>query len=595
MNPDTNPDTNPETGARTLTGLFAATVARHGSRPAVRDARRALTYARLDALSSDLAGRLAAAGVRPGDHVALLLDRGAPTFVALLGVLKAGAAYVAVESRYPRARKEMMLRNSGARLALVEPGGPDATAGGLAAFPLDLDELRDDAPAAAPAAPGPGDAACVLFTSGSTGTPKAAVLEHRNLVFFAANPSLPRLTPEDRVGHVSSVSFDAFHYETWCAFAAGAEVVTLGTMPELIGGDVQRELRRTRVTAMLVPSMALNHIVREDRNAFAGLRVLCTGGDVIFPATCRDLLAGDFAGDLYNLYGPTEATTACAAHHVTHVPADAVSVPIGRPLAGAEILLLDEDLAEVPAGRPGQIYIGGPGLARGYQGGPELSARRFVTVGGRRFYASGDLARRDGSGLLDFHGRADNQVKIRGYRVEPEEVERVLARHPEVRDAVVIATGGGQDRRLAAFVEPHRQLPPRNLREYAAGELPEFMVPASFIQLDRIPVNDHGKRDLGRLAELLDDQTRREDAWVSPRDEVERYLAGLWEELLSVERIGAADDFFARGGNSLLAFRMQQRIKRELEVPLGARDVLTHSELNRLADLIRTRGGVVHA
>lgn len=582
----------------TLLDLFAGTVARHADRPAATDRNRSLTYAELDDAASALARELRARGVGEGDHVVFYLDRGVQVFVAQLGVLKAGAAYVAVDPRYPEARRDLMIRASRAKLVVTEPSwGSRLSALGVETFGFDLDALKGGTGPEAVAV-SPGHPACVLFTSGSTGTPKAAVLDHANLVFFARNPSLPALSPADRVGHVSSVSFDAFHFETWCAFAGGAEVVVLGTMPDLLGTDIQRELRRARITAMLVPSMALNHVVQEDRDAFSTLRILCTGGDVILPVTCRELLAGEFSGELYNLYGPTEATTACTAYRITDVSEDAASIPIGTPLAGAAVHILDDDMREVSVGTAGQLYVGGPGVACGYLDQPELTAERFRESPfpeGGRLYATGDLARRREDGLIEFLGRADDQVKIRGYRVEPGEVERVVARHPDVRDVVVLAVGNGQDRHLVALVVPHDQLSPKHLREYATRELPEFMVPSAFVRVDRIPVNDHGKRDLALLRELAEEQLRRGGERVPPSDDIERYLVDLWEELLAVEHIGAADDFFALGGNSLLAFRVQQRVRRELQVPLEARDVLGHGELRSLAGLIRERKEAVNA
>ncbi|MET8628248.1 non-ribosomal peptide synthetase [Kitasatospora sp. NPDC004669] len=586
-----------------MTGLFRETVLRHGDRPAVRDERTSLSYRDLDQASDALADRLRAAGVTPGDRVVYHLERGARVFVALLAALKAGAAYVPVDTRYPDTRRDLMITQSRPRLILTEPSRAERiSALGVAVLPFE----GLPAPAApagtdcGAAAPADADAtAALLFTSGSSGTPKAVALTHGNLCHFARNESLPRLGPDDRVGHVSSLSFDAFHYETWCAFAGGAEIVVLPTMPDLVGRDIQRELRRHRITAMLVPTMAVNHVVREDREAFSQLRVLCTGGDVILPQTCRDLLAGSFSGRLFNLYGPTEATTACVVHEVLEVAPDADSVPIGRALEGVTVRVLDESRAEVPAGTPGELYVSGPGVAHGYLDQPELTDERFpfdpFAADGSRMYATGDLVRLGDDGLLRYLGRTDDQVKIRGYRVELREVERILARRPDVREVAVLTVGEGEDRHLVGLVVADGAVSLTDLREHAEASLPDFMVPSALIRVPEIPATAHGKRDLEQLRRLAEEHRRRGADHVTPRDEEERYLAAVWQDLLTVERVGATDDFFELGGNSLLSFRLLRRVSKDLGVALSSREVLTTSRLESLATLIRDRKEPVQA
>lgn len=428
----------------TLLELFRRTAAGKPGRPAVSDHTGSYDYAELDRRSDALAQALAEFGIGREDRVAFHLNRGAAVFVAILGILKAGAAYVPVDVRYPDARRDLMVTDSRATLLLTDPGRRGDFAG-LAVEVVELDREAEPKPAIDPLPEvTPDQAAAVLFTSGSSGRPKAVVLEHGNLVNFATNAALPSLTEQDRVGHVSSLSFDAFHFETWCAFAAGAEIVVLPTMPDLLTGDLGRELRRRRITAMLVPTMALNHIVQEDREAFSSLRILHTGGDVALPDACRTLLGGGFSGRLFNLYGPTEGTTACSAHHVATVT-DEDSIPIGSRLAGTTLYVLDAELAEVAPGTAGELHIAGRGVARGYLNQPGLTADRFLAdpfaADGSRMYATGDLVTGGEDGLLRYLGRADDQVKIRGYRVEPREVERVLGRHAQLREVAVLVAG----------------------------------------------------------------------------------------------------------------------------------------------------------
>ncbi|MFA1538190.1 amino acid adenylation domain-containing protein [Actinomadura monticuli] len=580
-------------GRSTVLEMLERTVRKYPDHPAVSDDDSTLTYTDLWNQARAFGERLRARGMGEGDRVAIHLRRGVPAIVSMVGVLMAGAAYAAVDSRYPDARRDLMIVNSRPALVVTEAD----KAAELRVLGLPVLEWTD---AEAPEDPGPlpgvrpGHVATVLFTSGSTGTPKAILLSHGNLRYFAENPGLPPLSPADRTGHVSSLSFDALHFEIWCSFAHGAEVVVLPSMADLIADDLQRQLRRRRITALLAPTMALNHVVYEDRDAFAALRVLHTGGDVVQPAACRELLAGSFSGEFTNLYGPAEGTTACLAHPVREVADGAASVPVGRPLPGAEVYVLGPDLDECPAGVTGELHIGGAGVALGYLDQPGLTAERFLPdpfgAPGGRMYATGDLGYRTEDGLIEFVGRADDQVKIRGYRVEPREVEIVLARHPSVREVAVVAAGGSVDRRLVALVAPSGQVTPSELRRFAVEQLPDYQVPSSFVQVPELPTTEHGKRDRDELERLARDHIGRRDAMVEPVDRVERYLAGMWESLLGVEWISRRDDFFALGGNSLLAFRMQRRIERDLRVSVGTRQILTATDLAGLAEVIRVAG-----
>ena len=571
----------------TLIDLFRSSATRYPSSPAVIDGDVTLSYAELDSASDATARMLQQLGVGPEDRVGLCLERSSHLYVAILGVLKAGAAYVAVDTRYPRARRDHMLVNSGAGVILTEA----SRTAELRHLGIELATITEVEGAPDAVEVTPSTAASVLFTSGSSGEPKAVVLEHRNLVSFATNPALPHLQPGERVGQISSVSFDAFHFEIWTAFADAATSVVLPPVPELLSADFQRQMRRHGIAAMLVPTMVVNQVVREDSNAFASLRILQVGGDVILPATCRDLFSGDFRGEMFNLYGPAEISTACTVHRITADDAESDTIPIGLPIAGVVVQVLDADLHPAPVGRVGEMFVGGPGVARGYQGRPDLTAERFLTLDhlgepGTRFYRTGDLGRRRPDGLLEFVGRADRQVKIRGYRVEPGEVERALRRHHDVHDAVVLADGDGEDRRLTALVVLEEGLTLPTLRARTEGELPDFMVPSGFVTLSEIPADEHGKRDYAALHQLLADHRRRADGHASPETDTEKYLAELWEDLLGVERIGRDEDFFSLGGHSMQVFRMHRRIGRELGVELDFPTVLDTSVLSELAHVI---------
>lgn len=580
---------DPADAPPSLPDLFARTVARYSDRRAVSDRDTVLTYRELDRRADAVAALLTGRGIGPGDRVGVHTSRSVDVFTALLGVLKAGAAYVAVDDRYPDSRRDLMLTVSGAAAVLTRADWAPRLAG-LAVPVVPLPAEYGTVPASA-LRPAPEDAAGVLFTSGSTGTPKAIVLEHRNLVAFALNRALAPLTEEDRVGQISSLSFDLFHYEIWNTFAAGAEVVVLPPVPELLDAGFGAELARLRVTAMLVPTMVVNHVATEHPDAFAPLRILQVAGDVILPAACRNILGGGFTGTLHNLYGPAESTTACTAHRVTARDAEGDAIPIGRPLDGVTAHVFTDGRPAAP-GETGELLIGGAQLARGYLDVPELTAERFVDdpygTGIGRVYRTGDLVRLRADGVLDYVGRADNQCKIRGFRVEPGEVERLMRTLPGVRDAVVVPEGEGTDRMLVAFVAGDGPLDEAGVREAAEKELPFFMVPGSLVILPEIPANHHGKRDVAALLGLLAERRRARAGEQRALSPTERYLTGLWEELLAETGIGSADHFFERGGNSLLAFRMKMRIARDLGADISHRAVLDHPVLADLARAVDT-------
>lgn len=583
----------PPTPVATLVELLDRTVARHGDQPAVSDdTGRTLTWRELVGSADELAAMLRAAGVGREDRVAVYRRRSVDLIVSVLGVVRAGAAYVTVDDRYPDTRCDEMLVRSGAVLVITDADQarplPTTVFGHHAA-----DRTPSAGPTVAPAAPAPTDAVSVLFTSGSTGEPKGVVLEHRNLVSWATR-SAPTLQVSDRVAQVANVSFDAFHYELWCAAAAGARIVVMPSLPDLVHSDIRRELRRRGITSMLAPTMAVNHLVQADPDAFADLRVLCTGGDVVAVSACRDIVAGAFHGTMWNLYGPTEATTACTGFDVSGLQADATTVPIGHALDGARVYLLDADGNPVPEGTVGELHVGGSGVARGYLHDPVQTARRFTpdpfAADGSTMYATGDLGRRRGD-VIEYVGRADHQVKIRGYRVEPGEVEHQLAGHPGVHDVAVLTAGGGADRRLVAVVVPVEELAPQDLRSFAEARMPDYLVPADILMVSEIPATTHGKRDRKALQELASAAAARRHTWRQPVSPTERWLAAVWEALLGVEHLGLDDDFFQLGGHSMLAFRVRRRIMADLNLRIDLQDVLANSVLGELAAFVDALAG----
>lgn len=529
-----------------LVALLAETVARVPGCTAVQDADRSLTYLELHRLSDAAAGGLHALGIRRGDRVAIWLPRGTAAIVLILGVLKAGAAYVPIDTMLPKARLDLMVRSSSAVVVITEAAKLEEVPDRRGLDHTRILETHSSAPRLSLSGQ---DAACVLFTSGSSGTPKATVLEHGNLTSFARNRHLPLPTPEDTMGQISSLSFDAFHYELWCTLAAGARLAVLPAVPDLIAVGVRERLRQDEVSMMLVPTMAVTHLLAADPDAFAGLRVLCTGGDVLTVDPCRRLLQSNFTGSFVNLYGPTEATTACTYFPVVDLPSGAV--PIGRSLDRVDVQVVDDLLRTVEAG---EIAVGGAGVARGYLNEPARTADRFrpdpYGAPGSRRYLTGDRGHRTVNGIVYFDGRRDRQVKVRGYRVELSEVEAALSGLAHVHDAAVAAIGSNHDRVIIAFVAAESQFDVYQVRERMEQLVPHYMVPAAVYRLDALPTTDHGKRDWDALERLHTHRTR--DGELVGR--VEETIGGIWSGLLGIAVVNWDDDFFALGGNSMLPF-----------------------------------------
>ena len=458
----------------TVHGAFATWAARTPDAVAVEYAEGHLTYAALDTWGGAIAAHLTRSGVRPGDRVGVRLDRSPALIASLLGILKAGAAYVPVDPADPPARTAALLADAEVALTLAEDPPPAV-------------------PAAASDPVGGTDAAYLMYTSGSTGRPKAVVVEHHSVVNLVTRPTYARLGPDDRLLQHAPMAFDASTFEIWGALLNGARLVLAPPGP-MLPEDLAGLVATGGITVLWLTAALLHQQVDDRPDAFRPLRTVITGGDVLSVSHATRLLDAVPDLEVVNAYGPTEATTFTTAHRVTR--ADVASggpIPIGRPIQNVGIHLDD-----------GELCITGAGVARGYWRRPELTARAFAghPVTGEAMYRTGDLARQRPDGAYEFVGRLDSQVKVRGFRVEPGEVESALMAHPLVRRAAVAVRPTHQgDKRLVAYVVPATDAPPdrRALRAHLRERLPAYMVPAAFVVLAEIPVTPNGKTDRGAL------------------------------------------------------------------------------------------------
>ncbi|EWC63884.1 hypothetical protein UO65_0799 [Actinokineospora spheciospongiae] len=566
--------------------LFAARAAARPDAVALTCDGAALTYRELDTEANRLAHGLLERGVRPEDRVGLCLPRGVDVVVAMLAVLKAGGVYVPLDPDYPPVRLALMVADSDTGLVLTHAGLRDRLPAATPVVALDDGGWAGHPGHAPPVRVHPRGGAYVMFTSGSTGRPKGVLVEHRSIARLAAGDPL-RVGPRDVVAQYSTTAFDASTFEIWVPLLCGARLA-LCVRGLLSAEELGRFLAAESVTTLWLTAGLFHEVAAADPGVFAGLRWLGCGGDVIAPEHCAEVLRRAPDLRLVDGYGPTEGTTFATAHVVG--PGEA-PVPIGRPIAGTRCHVLDHTLEPVPIGVPGELYVGGTGLARGYCGRPGLTAQRFVADPfhpGERLYRTGDVVRWTPAGVLEFLGRADDQVKIRGFRVEVGEVEAALRGHPAVTEAVVAAREHvpGHKRLVAHVVAPGAD--GAELRAFLAATLPAHLVPAVVVPLDALPLLPNGKLDRAALPSA---PTRQARTHVPPGGRDEEVLARVWAEVLGVERVSADDNFFALGGDSILSLQVVSRA-RELGLRITPKDVFLRQTLAGVAATADTEPAV---
>ncbi|HLD65004.1 MAG TPA: non-ribosomal peptide synthetase, partial [Pseudomonas sp.] len=588
--------------------LFEAQVEQTPGATALVDARQSLSYAALNAEANRLSHHLIASGIRPGDLVALCVERGPAMISSLLAILKAGAAYVPLDPSYPAERLAVILDDAQPRLLLVDATGRQAL-GALAATTarLDLDAaLPADLAASNPQLPATGvraagvratDLAYVIYTSGSTGKPKGVMIEHRSLVASTqARRAVYPQGPDTRFMLLSSIAFDSSVAGIFGTLTTGATLCIPDAQTAKDPGAIGRFIATHSVNTLLcVPSLARLVLASLAKAGGTSLGELIVAGEACPVTLVHECSAFAPPIALYNEYGPTEATVWASVHRCA--PDEAGPVPIGRPIQNTRLYLLDEQGLPVPLGVPGELYVGGAGVARGYLNRADLSAESFLSdpfssLPDARMYRTGDLARWRDDGVLDFLGRNDQQLKIRGFRVEPGEIEALMLSHPGVREAAVIAretTPGAS--RLIAYLSVEPPLDGRDtrksLRPFLSSCLPEHMLPSAFVVLERLPLTPNGKLDrLALPAPQAEDFALRQ--YEAPKGETELLLASLWAELLGLEPIGRHDHFFELGGHSLLAVQMTLRARETFGVELSLKALFEQPTLLALADLINT-------
>jgi len=589
--------------------LFEAQAAKHPDAIAVAHEGRQLSYGELNARANRLAHRLRTLGVTPDQLVGLRIERGVEMVIGIIGILKAGGAYLPLDPAYPKERIAFMLEDSRVTLVLTQK----ALAGdleGIAVTPVLLDESFPGADTNPPPVATADNLAYVIYTSGSTGKPKGALITHYNVTrLFEATDAWYHFDKQDVWTLFHSYAFDFSVWELWGALLYGGRLVVVPFFVSRSPEAFRELLVSERVTVLNQTPSAFRQLIQADLSqpkADLALRYVIFGGEALELQSLRPWFEryGDERPLLVNMYGITETTV-----HVTYRPirrADLESGQgsvIGIPIPDLQIYILDPHGQPAPIGVPGEMYVGGAGVARGYLNRAELTAERFLAdpfapANGSRLYRTGDLARRLENGDIEYLGRIDHQVKIRGYRIELGEIEAGIARHPAIREVVVLAREDEPgEKRLVAYLVA--EIPPaelvEQLRAHLRATLPEYMVPSAFVTLDQLPLTPNGKVDrkalpVPKTSELV------KAAYVAPRTATEEILAGIWGDILGFERIGIEDNFYELGGHSLLATRVVLRVRQALSVELSLRELFaapTIAGLSPRIETLQTRGGSV--
>ena len=577
-------------------GLFQTQAAASPDIPALVWDGGQMSYRELNTHANRLAHYLRQLGIGQDAPVPVCLERSPDAIIAILAILKAGGAYVPLDPSQPAERMADTIRQTSATTIVtnqqLSARLPDSSA---AIVRLDADAAHISAmPNTNPANDTSAtDLAYIIFTSGSTGSPKGVAIPHRAVVRLVRNTNYIAVAPTDVFLQLAPLSFDASTFEIWASLLNGARLVLAPHhLPSL--DSIGQAVANNHVSILWLTAGLFHQMVESQLASLGQLRLLLAGGDVLSPPHVQSAVHGLPNCQVINGYGPTENTTFTCCYPVPAGLDPRQPVPIGRPIANTHVYILDACRQPVPVGVPGELYIGGDGLARGYIGLPDLTAATFVpnpfsSSDAARLYRSGDLARFLPDGNIQFLGRLDRQVKVRGFRIEPDEIEATLTHCPGVRQAAVLIAGNdATDKHLVAYVVPasDSSASPAQVRTFLAAHLPEYMIPSRFVTLDALPLSSNGKVDRSALP-TPGSSAPTTGQHVPPHDDVERRLLAIWQSLLNLQPISVNDDFFDIGGHSLLAMRLFAHIEQAFGLALPVAALFQAPTIAQLAQIIR--------
>ncbi|MEH1860991.1 MAG: amino acid adenylation domain-containing protein [Nostoc sp.] len=614
--------------------LFEEQVQRTPDAVAVVFENQKLTYHELNSQANQLAHYLQSLGVRADVLVGLCVERSLSMIVGILGILKAGGAYVPLDPEYPQERLSFMLEDTGLSVVLTQEklvdklgdrlwrGFADSPEETLRDRKVDViyldsnwDIINQQTKHNPTTSTKADNLAYVMYTSGSTGQPKGVAVDHRAVNRLVINTNYIDIKPTDVIAQASNYAFDAATFEIWGALLHGARLVGVSKELALSPQDFAAFMRSQGISVLFLTTALFNQIAQEVPSAFNSLRHLLFGGEAVDPKWVKEVLKNGAPQRLLHVYGPTENTTFSSWYLVQDVPEDATNIPIGRAIANTQVYILDKNLQPVPVGVPGELHIGGAGLAQGYLHRPETTAEKFIEIElfdqVERVYKTGDLVRSLPDGNIEYIGRIDNQVKIRGFRIELGEIETVLSQYPYVQASCAIAREDiPGDKRLVAYIVPQKEqtcterlalsavvraasrregsrstLTVSVLRSFLKSKLPEYMVPSAIVILEALPLTSNGKLDR-RALPAPDLHSQLSDKYVAPRNSIEEILSGIWVQVLKVEQVGIHDNFFELGGHSLLATQIISRIPEAFGTSLPLRSLFKSPTVAQLSEVI---------
>ncbi|NJO14389.1 MAG: amino acid adenylation domain-containing protein [Thioploca sp.] len=580
---------------RCIHQLFEAQAEKTPDAVAVVFENQQLTYSELNRQANQLAHHLIALGVKPAALIAICIERSVSMVIGLLGILKAGGAYLSMDPTYPKARLAFMLEDTPVPILLTQSHlAKQLPETRVTIVYLDVETAaRLPYPITNPSHQVKStNLAYVIYTSGSTGQPKGVAIPHQAINRLIFNSQYIHLETSDRVAQASNISFDAATFEIWGALLQGAQLIGITKDILLSPPNLAAYLREHKISVIFLTTALFNQLAREQPTIFQGMRQVLFGGEAVEPKWVAKILNHGPPQRLLHVYGPTENTTFTTWYLVTEVPAGVTNIPIGRPIANTQVYVLDQNHQPVPIGVPGELYIGGAGLAQGYLNRPQLTTEKFISnpfSSHSRLYKTGDLVRYLPDGNIEFLGRIDNQVKIRGFRIELGEIEVVLASYPTIQeDVVIVQESESGEKRLVAYLvlQPGQLIEPSELRAFLQEKLPDYMIPVAFVSLEHLPLTPNGKIDRRALSQLSVNLEVSAKPFVAPRTQTEKRLAEIWAEVLGVKRVGIYDNFFDLGGHSLLAVILLSKIEKKLGQNLPLATLFQAPTVEQLAHIL---------
>ncbi|PAO70372.1 surfactin non-ribosomal peptide synthetase SrfAA, partial [Bacillus sp. X2(2017)] len=587
-----NPGRTPYPKDKTIVQLFEEQAANTPDHTALQYEGESLTYRELNERANRLARGILSLGAGEGRTAAVLCERSMEMIVSILAVLKSGSAYVPIDPEHPIQRIQHFFRDSGAKVLLTQRKlkalAEEAEFGGVIVLADEEESYHDEARNLAL----PLDSAAMAnltYTSGTTGTPKGNIVTHANILRTVKKTNYLSITEQDTILGLSNYVFDAFMFDMFGSLLNGAKLVLIPKETVLDMARLSRVIERENISILMITTALFHLLVDLNPACLSTLRKIMFGGERASVEHVRKALQTVGKGKLLHMYGPSESTVFATYHPVDELEEHTLSVPIGKPVSNTEVYILDRTGHVQPVGIAGELCVSGEGLVKGYYNRPELTEEKFVPhpfASGERMYKTGDLARWLPNGNIEFIGRIDHQVKIRGQRIELGEIEHQLQTHDRVQESVVLAVDqGAGDQLLCAYYVGEGDISSQELREHAAKDLPAYMVPAVFIQMDELPLTGNGKIDR-RALPIPDANVSRGVSYVAPRNETEQKVADIWAQVLQAEQVGVYDHFFDIGGHSLAGMKMLALVHQELGVELSLKNLFQSPTVEGLAQVI---------